>query len=256
MRLSFFPQLELPKSEILTADAKESLFKRYPDIDEGHPQVYVRCLIAVGLAGIGAVLPYWKRNALCDSTQLVALTALSWIGHGIVNYQFTARNCIEFHTHGYHNFHVRFLKTTDPTLNGIVSGIQNKCLGGFIFGGILTYFAQIPNFAQPIPTEKIAPHLGVLAAGALIYSQVSSIVFKKRFKIDSSQHQEELNNYFSGVIRPIEKGAYPVDLSKVPENKRIAWLGNLYRIQKINFIIFWGNIFILIGTVVTRIIKR
>lgn len=192
--------------------------------DKGHPSMYMTGVVVTALSACVITAACITTFPLAGPISLIALGILTATTYGIVNDFFACRQCIHYFTNGHTQIHKRLLKTENPNLNAIVWGIHATWKLGAI-AGVLFAGAALATGLAVLP---ILPYLAAAKiTGSLIACGYSHYQAKKREAFFSRpENQEELNNYFDNrYIVPLNDDYHIVDLSKVPIDKRAAWMG-------------------------------
>lgn len=222
------------------------------DLNDAHPEMYRGDVVLTGFSILGYILPYFVNFPLAKSIQIVALGVLTAAGYGIVNDLLACRQCIEYFTNGHTSIHKRLLKTDDPTANGIVWGIYSTAKLGAVAGIGLALAARATKY-NPITANQLTPYTSALAALTCISAHIKSKEVEEYLHQD--QYQEKFKIYFNDLIGPSGKH-HPVDLRKVPDDKRAAWFGVGVRNEISYRIMGGGSLLLIVGVVAARFFKR
>lgn len=222
----------------------------YPDINEGHPEMYWQGIAVSILSCAAYALPFFTTFPLSGTIQIVALGVLAAVGYGIVNDQLACRQCIHYFTVGHTHIHRRLLATEDPTLNGIVWGIHSTWVLGVIGGVVMALAARITSLVAASALQ-LTPWVAALSIGVCAFSHWKSVQEEQKWKDPALQ--ELLNDRFHGIIYP-EMGYHPVDLKRIPEDHRAAYLGVGARNQASYLLMPAFGLAMAVGTFVCRIL--
>jgi hypothetical protein len=207
---------------VVLSGEKSSVFSK--PSDKGHPGMYLLgvtvTVISAGLLAAACVTTF----PLSGPISLFALGVLTATSYGIVNDLFACKKCIHYFTNGHTSIHKRLLKTDNPVANAVVWGIHATWILGAIAG---TLFA-ISALATGLVVAPILPYLVtakiVGSVLAIAYAHYRSVQEEKLW--DSPEMKANKDYLFNfGFIKPSNKNFHIVDLSKVPEDKRSAWMG-------------------------------
>ncbi|MBS0648274.1 MAG: hypothetical protein JSS10_03505 [Verrucomicrobia bacterium] len=205
-------------------------------------------MIVVLLASLGYALPNYVDFRCAKSIQILALNILTAAGFGIMrdlrfNYQ-----CIEYHTIGHSRSHKQPLKTNNPLANGLVTGVDFG-LNGMVMGVGLALAARVTKY-NPITAHQIAPYAAALAILSYI---ITGIVIKRTENfLASMPAPHERTDLFKGVIYPFSRTFHPVDLRKIPADKRYIWLACQLSNYVGNYFFLRGSLLLMIGVVAVR----
>jgi hypothetical protein len=220
------------------------------DRDEGHPGMYALGATVTVLSVAGYVAPFFIAFPLAAPIQIVALGVLTAVSYGIINDQLACRQCIEYFTVGHTRIHQRLLKTEDPTLNGVVWGIHATWELGLIAGVALAVATRATKMVA-LSALSLTPAAILLVIGACTYAHIKS----KQAEAEWSQPSAKfyLKQIFNQVIKP-EEGYHPVDLSRISEDKRAAYMGVGER-NRISFTVMpAAGAALIVGSIALRVI--
>lgn len=191
--------------------------------NEGHPSMYMTGVIATVASACVITAACMTTFPLAGPISLVALGILTATSYGIINDFFACRQCIHYFTNGHTAFHKRLLQTENPNLNAVVWGIHATWKLGAVAGVLFAVSAIATGLA-------VMPILPYLAAAKLAGSFVACLYSHYKSKAQEAywsrpENADRLNSYFEGrYIAPINDDYHLVDLSKVPLEKRAAWM--------------------------------
>lgn len=219
------------------------------DLEQGHPDMYMPGVVVTLLSCAGYVAPFFVAFPLAGAVQIVSLGVLTAVTYGILNDQIACRQCIEYFTVGHTSFHKRLLATNDPTANGVVWGIYATWILGAVAGVGLAITARATKLVA-ISALQLTPFCLVLIAGTLLYSDVLADISKDQW---SQPHRKKhLEHYFNTTIEP-DEGYHPVDLRKIPVEKRPDYMAVGARNGAGYTIMPAGGAILAIGTIAARI---
>ncbi len=219
----FIPLMEdMEKEAPQVAPNKQAFgFKIPADRDEGHPSMYALGVVVTVLSAGAYIAPFFITFPFAAATQIVALGVLTAVSYGIINDQIACRQCIHYFTVGHTSIHKRLLKTDDPTLNGIVWGIHATWGLGLIAGVGMALAARATKMAA-LSALHLTPIAILLVIGACTYAHIKSKQ-EERYWADPKRKQR-LDRYFRRII-PADPGYHEVELRRVPEEARVAYMG-------------------------------
>ncbi len=191
------------------------------DRDKGHHAMYALGGTVTLLSAAAYVAPFFVLFPLAAPIQIVALGVLTAVSYGIVNDQLACRQCIQYFTVGHTPFHKRLLETDNPTLNGVAWGIHATWVVGLIAGVAIATAARATKLVA-LSALSLTPVAILVVIGACTYAHIKS----KQVEAEWSrpENKNRLAQIFDQTILPNE-GFHPVDLRRIPEDKRAAYMG-------------------------------
>lgn len=221
------------------------------DMNEGHLEMYWHGVAVTILSCAAYALPFVVSCPFAAPIQIIALGVLTAVCYGIANDQLACRQCIHYFTVGHTPFHRRLLATDDPIINGIVWGIHATWKEGLIAGMVMALAAQATNLIA-ITALQLTPFAIAIALGVCLLSHWKATEEEQAWK--APEKREMLNMRFQGFIFPNE-GYHPVDLRRVPEEQRAAYLGVGARNAASYSFMPMSGLLLAVGTVAARIIS-
>lgn len=220
------------------------------DRDEGHPGMYTLGAAVTILSIAGYVAPFFIAFPLAAPIQIIALGVLTAVTYGIINDQIACRQCIHYFTVGHTPFHKRLLKTDDPTLNGIVWGIHATWVLGLAAGVAMAVAATATSLVA-LSALHLTPVALLLVIGACVYAHRKSKEAEKEWS--KPEQQDVLNATFQQTIYP-QSGYHAVDLRRVPNDKRAAYMAVGERNRVGYKVMPIAGLAIVLGTIAVRIL--
>jgi hypothetical protein len=224
--------------------------QHYPDLNAGHPEMYLPGVVVTVLSCAAYVLPYFVAIPAAAAIQIVALNVLAAIRYGIMNDVFSCKKCVEYFTVGHSSNHKRFLETDNVYLNGIVWGITDSWIGGLLVGVVMATATRATNLVA-LSALQLTPFAIALSFATFIISDYSGK--QEEEKWSRPDKQQELNAKFDNVIIEPEAGYHVVDLSKIPQDKRAAYLAIEVKNEVNNGGTAASTALLAIGAIATRI---
>jgi hypothetical protein len=191
------------------------------DRDQGHPDMYALGAAVTILSAAAYIAPFFVTFPLAAPAQIVALGVLTAVSYGIINDQLACRQCIEYFTIGHTSFHKRLLETDNPTLNGVAWGIHATWELGLVAGVVLATAARATKFAA-LSALSLTPVAVLVVISACTYAHLESKQAEEEWS--RPEKQGRLARIFNRTITP-DEDFHPVDLRRVPEDKRAAYMG-------------------------------
>lgn len=221
-----------------------------PDRDKGHPEMYALGVAVTVLSAAAYVVPFFVTFPLAAAIQIIALGVLTAVSYGIINDQLACRQCIEYFTIGHTPFHRRLLETEDPTLNGVVWGIHATWILGAAAGVALAIATRATKLVA-LSALSLTPIAILLVIGACVYAEYRSA--REEAYWGKEEKERELNRRFQQTIDP-EEGFHPVDLRRIPANKRAAYMGVGERNNVGYKVMPAAGIILIIGSIAARVL--
>jgi hypothetical protein len=191
------------------------------DRDKGHHGMYALGAIVTLLSAAAYIAPFFVLFPLAAPIQIIALGVLTAVSYGIVNDQLACRQCIQYFTVGHTSFHKRLLETDNPTLNGVAWGIHATWELGLIAGVALAVAARATKLVA-LSALSLTPVAILVVIGACTYAHIKSKQIEAEW--GRPENKERLAQKFDQTIVP-NKGFHSVDLRRIPEDKRAAYMG-------------------------------
>lgn len=218
--------------------------------DKGHPDMYALGATVTVLSAAAYVAPFFMLFPLAAPIQIVALGVLTSVGYGIANTQLACRQCVEYFTVGHASFHKRLLKTENPTLNGVAWGIHGSWLLGVV-GGVAMATAARATKLVALSALSLTPVAVLVAIGTCTYAHIKSKQVEAEW--NRSENKNRLAAMFDKTIMP-EKGYHAVDLRRIPEDKRAAYMGVGERNRVGYTVIPASGLITVIGSIAVRVL--
>jgi type IV secretory pathway VirB3-like protein len=229
----------------------DDYFKSWPDLNEGHPEMFRSDLIIVVLSSLGYALPYYVDFPYAKSIQIIALGILTAVGYAMMRDLRICYQCIEYYTVGHSTFHKRLLKTANFIANGLACGLALGHMG-IPLGAVLALAARATKY-NPLTAHQITPYAAALAAFSFFITYIIAKRAEKFFNLIPAS--QERTDFFNGVIYPA-RTFHPVDLRKIPPNKQISWLACQVSNVMGYYFFCGGSLLLMVGVVAARFFKR
>lgn len=220
------------------------------DRDKGHHGMYALSATVTLLSAAAYVAPFFVLFPLAAPIQIVALGVLTAVSYGIVNDQLACRQCIQYFTVGHTPFHKRLLETDNPTLNGVVWGIYATWALGLIAGVAIATAARATKLVA-LSALSLTPVAILVVIGTCTYAHIKSKQVEAEW--NRPENRNRLAQIFDQTIVP-NKGFHPVDLRRIPEDKRAAYMGVGKR-NRVGYTVMPASGFVMVvGSIAVRVL--